>query len=197
MKNLKNVYSIALFMTLISCINVQATVENAGRTPAMDLILQLDAKIKEIKYGQPGVEAFANSCVVDSYFLHGIYACVGPLVSDKIEAYVQNISQKIQKELNIASNELTGLITNSEDFMIQDNDGRTVLQYCTTKESYELLRQHGLKFKLNAAIRMYGRHYAPVFVDYVIFTAIAAYCTSGFTATHFDWDLIFKQVNPF
>ncbi|MGZ6254945.1 MAG: hypothetical protein ACXWL5_03085 [Candidatus Chromulinivorax sp.] len=193
MKQLKNLSFVFFIMIIVSYIDVQATGENTGRTPAMDLILQLDAKIKEIKYGKAGIEAFTNSLVVDSYVLHGIYSTLGPLVSDRIEVHVQNIAQKIQKELNIASNKLTGLITSPEDFMIQDNDGRTVLQYSTTKESYELLRQHGLKFKFNAAIRMYGRHYAPVFVDYVIFTAIAAYCTSGFTATHFDWQKLFSM----
>jgi hypothetical protein len=161
--------------------------ENQARTPFMQLVLDLDTKIRALKYDvHPGV-AYLVSAVEDSYFLHGTYAYVGPWVSDMIQANVQGLKDRINRELVIASEKLQAMHVSEEDFLVRDNEGKTVMQYCTTKESYEWLRKQGARFQSNAAIRIYGRHYAPVLLDYVILACVLQGCYS-LSDYNFNWD---------
>jgi hypothetical protein len=162
---------------------VESVHDDRGRTPLMDVIIELDVKIKEIKYGNDE-HALARAMVGDSYFLNGTYSYVGPLVSDMIQAKVEHLAQKIKDELARASVKIDSIIRSAEDFNIKDFDGKTVMQHCTTKEVYELLRKHGAAFQVNRAVRIYGRYYAPAMLDYmiampIVFLSLAGYVESN------------------
>ena len=137
--------------------NVQKSViiDEEGRTLLMNYVIQQEAEIAKLKLYAfnkffPGMEY--NSAL---YYLD-----LKGFVQEKLSSYYQAKEYKdLYAEIDITVNEIGRMIaqmgTDKSQLALQDMYGKTVLNYCYTKEVYNKLRAAGVPFQFDTWTYIY------------------------------------------
>lgn len=148
-------YLILAQSTCMLASDVVNTCDHDNRTELMNLVIKHEEQQKKILYDQWADE---NQILVRGFSL----LVFGPLItilqdlanSNKVP---RDYDQEL-RNLNIATSYAIQLMTLKElHFSAVDNKGWTALNYCESKEMYELLRLHGAPFQFDLFFSIY--HY--------------------------------------